>query len=240
MTEIKIKHIFFVILCIGLVTNLYGNYVSASFPGEFYEGENFTWTIDFINEELTDWWNGTDLINWHAENNSEVIFIVDDYLTIDDTDYLAGELSIGNLTLQTNCQEIGFNLALSVITWYGGLVSLEENWYDLHSIPPMDNVTKAQIVYDIEVTILGQLINAIQINYDDGFQQSTFVYDPITGILLSANTVSGSFHLIMHLSDTSMPLPSVTSGLPLCGLTCALSGIGFLVISFKKRKFIKG
>jgi len=144
---------------------------------------------------------------------------------IENKEYLTGNLDIGNLSLTTHDQDIGFNLGLAAYPWYGGLVSLELDWDELSDVTPF-NGSDAQVTYNILTNILGQEVEAIRMNYDDGFQVTELLYEPKTGILLGANTTVGSFSLSMHLTYSSIPLPSATSNFPAITIVS-----GFLVLS---------
>jgi hypothetical protein len=210
--------------------------VNASFPGEFYEGENFTWVIDSINVGNNLWFN-IDPFSfesyWYANISDEINFSVDGYATLNDVDYLIGDLTIGNLSLNRNNKEIGFNLALSADPWYGSLLSIDFNWNTLSEVSPFNGLD-ADISYDKVITVLGQKINAVKINCNYDFQESILYYDPITGLLLQANTTSGSYYLDMHLTYSSMPLPSTSDGLPFYGMITVITGLGVMVILKKK------
>jgi hypothetical protein len=234
--KIWTRSMLLVTICFGFMISVQNQRISASFPGEFYYSESFKWKIDFISEGNIVWWNVSSfafVADWHAENSSDISFIVSDHATIGDKDYLIGEINIGNLTLQTNDQDIAFNLALSVYPWYGGLVSLEENWEELQSKAPLDNTTLAEVIYQKPHTVLGQLVEAVEINYDDGFQTSSFIYEPFTGILLSAITTSGAFHFEMHLTNSTVPLPGINTGLPGIGFYSIFVCLALIVIAIK-------
>jgi hypothetical protein len=219
-----------------IITNINKINVNGSFPGEFYEGENFTWVIDSINVGNNLWYNVSTfsfVANWHANVSDEINFSVDGYTSISDEDYLVGDLEIGNLSTKTNNKDIGYNLALSANPWYGSLLSLEFNWETISTITPF-NGPDADIAYDKTIAILGQNINAVKIIYEDDFQESILYYEPITGLLLRANTTSGSFNLNMHLTYSSMPLPNISNGLPFYGMIAIITGLGVLVILKKK------
>lgn len=226
------------IALILIVVNFNEMKVLASFPGEFYEGENFTWEVDSINEGNNLWYNVSTFSfigNWHANVSNEVSFTAEGYTTLDDEDYIVGDLTIGNLSLKTNNKDIGYNLAISAYPWFGGLLSLDSNWDTLDSVTPF-NGSDGEITYDHKVTILGQVINAVKIKYEDAFQETILYYDSITGILLLVNTTSGSFNLDMHLTYSSMPLPSTTDGLSFYGLVSITIGLGAMVILLRRNK----
>ncbi|MHA1122032.1 MAG: hypothetical protein ACTSPC_04405 [Candidatus Heimdallarchaeota archaeon] len=202
--------------------------VSAKIATELYYGENFTWIIDNVSAGNNEWYNVSTwgfYANWHANQSYVVGFTVLNSVEIENKEYLTGNLDIGNLSLTTHDQDIGFNLGLAAYPWYGGLVSLELDWDELSDVTPF-NGSDAQVTYNILTNILGQEVEAIRMNYDDGFQVTELLYEPKTGILLGANTTVGSFSLSMHLTYSSIPLPSATSNFPAITIVS-----GFLVLS---------
>lgn len=238
----KIKIGFIVITIVILISlNLNEMNVLGSFPGEFYEGENFTWKIDSINEGNNMWYNVSNfnfIANWYANISDEISFSIEGLTTLDNEDFLIGDLVIGNLSIKTNNKDIAYNLAISAYPWYGGLLSLEPNWVGLESITPF-NESESEITYDQKIPVLGQLINSVKISYEDAFQETILYYDSITGILLLANTTSGSFNLDLHLTYSSMPLPTVTEGLSFHGLIPLIIGLGAMVILIRMQRKAK-
>ncbi len=201
--------------------------VSAKIATELYYGENFTWVIDNVSAGNNEWYNVSTWVfydNWHANQSDVVGFTVQNSVEIENKEYLTGNLDMGNLTVETHDQDIGFNLGLSAYPWYGGLVSLELDWEGLTDATPF-NGSDAQVTYNIITNILNQEVEAIRINYDDGFQITELLYEPRTGILLGVNTTSGSFSLSMQLTFSSIPLPTTTNNFPAITI-----GSGFLVL----------
>lgn len=227
-----------VIVSIITIFSIQANIVSGRFPVDFYPGENFSWKIDSISAGTNQWinWSSMDFssaTNWYANNSDILEFTVEDYIEIESTNFLRGGVSIGNLSISTSDYNIGTNLALSAYPWIGGLVSLEEDWETLKAENPFDTDT-ATIQYN-QKTILGVEINTVIVSYNESFQQTELVYEEVTGILISANTTVGLFHLEMHLLSSSIPLPALTSNTSLLGLGCFITTGIFLVISQKIR-----
>ncbi|MHA1743864.1 MAG: hypothetical protein ACTSV6_06410 [Candidatus Heimdallarchaeota archaeon] len=184
----------------------------ASIVIDFYYGESFTWEIDGISSSNNLWYNISTfafVTNWHANKSDLVAFSVLNSKNINGEQFLFGNLSIGNISLLADNKDIGFNLGLSVYPWYGGLVSLEENWKTLIVDYPF-NTTNAQVIEEKTINWSGQDVAVIEINYDDGFQKSTLRYEKLTGILMAVNTSVGSFWLKMHLTSSTIPIPSPT------------------------------
>ncbi len=184
----------------------------ASIVIDFYYGESFTWEIDGISSSNNLWYNISTfafVTNWHANKSDLVAFSVLNSKNINGEQFLFGNLSIGNISLLADNKDIGFNLGLSVNPWYGGLVSLEENWKTLIVDYPF-NTTNAQVIEEKTINWSGQDVAVIEINYDDGFQKSTLRYEKLTGILMAVNTSIGSFWLKMHLTSSTIPIPSPT------------------------------
>jgi len=184
----------------------------ASIVIDFYYGESFTWEIDGISSSNNLWYNISTfafVTNWHANKSDLVAFSVLNSKNINGEQFLFGNLSIGNISLLADNKDIGFNLGLSVYPWYGGLVSLEENWKTLIVDYPF-NTTNAQVIEEKTINWSGQDVAVIEINYDDGFQKSTLRYEKLTGILMAVNTSIGSFWLKMHLTSSTIPIPSPT------------------------------
>ena len=215
--------------------------VLAELPEELYYGENFTWTIENISTENNLWYNVSDFSfvgNWHANQSDIVGFTALNSVEIESKEYLTGNLDIGNLTVETHDQDIGFNLGLSAYPWYGGLVSLESDWDELTDATPF-NGTDAQVTYNVIVNILDKEVEVIRIDYDDGFQITELLYEPRTGILISANTTSGSFSLSMHLTYSSIPLPSATSNFPAITIVSGfLVLVVFSIVWRRKKKLV--
>ncbi|MBN1328871.1 MAG: hypothetical protein JXA54_05300 [Candidatus Heimdallarchaeota archaeon] len=189
---------------------------SASFPPEFYLDEKFSWKVDNISSGITLWYNVSDyspITTWYANKNDILSFNLTNWKQVDEQNYLIGNLMLGNLTIKTDNQDIGFNLVLSIYPWFGGLVALEQDWNGLSEIMPFVNNDNVEINYNKLVTILNQQVEAIEIKYDDGFQKTNLLYEPITGILISTNTSSGSFWLEMHLNSSTIPLPNISQNI---------------------------
>ena len=159
-------------------------------------------------------------------------YSVTNSMIINEEEYLVGNLNIGNLSVTTNSTDIGFNLVLSVYPWYGGLISLEDDWDGLATLI---NTSGTSIIYTIEDVILDPHIEAKKITYNDGFQQSELVYEINTGILMSANTSSGNFWLQMHLTQSSIPIPSETQSFPVYSAIIVLS-ISFILVIYRQKK----
>ena len=229
------KNIFILITILGIIASISFSIKDTQgyLPVEFYPGESFTWEIDGVSEGTNFWWNNTvsddwmdwNLIGeWYAEISDEVSFSVTDSLEKDSKKYLIGNLDIGNLSITTNDYDIGFNLAFSANLWYGGLISLEEDWSSLASQNPF-NEENASIQVNYKTNILGLEVNTIRIAYNDSIQSTVLLYEKSTGILISANTTVLSFSLELHLTSSSIPLPTVTNGLPFPGVSCFISAI---------------
>jgi len=201
--------------------------VSAKVPTELYYGENFTWIIDDFSAGNNQWYNVSTwgfYANWHANQSNVVGFTALNSVEIENKEYLTGNLDIGNLSVTTHDQDIGFNLGLSALPWYGGLVSLEPDWDVLTDVTPF-NGENASIVYNDTGRVIDTVVDTYRINYDDGFQTTELEYESRTGILISANTTFGSFSLSMHLTYSSIPLPYTTNNFPAITIVS-----GFLVL----------
>lgn len=238
-TKMKVIFTLFIIL---LNLTIIGSKAEGSFPPEFYEEESFKWNIENISSNINQWYNVSSfsfVANWTAQVNDLLSFAVTTSKVIDEKDYLVGNLEIGNLSLKADCQDIGFNLVLSIYPWYGGLVALEKNWETITATPPF-NGSNVTVSFNEIKTIFGHEVEGIKIAYDDGFQQSELLYEPITGILLSAVTSSGNFWLELHLNQTTIPLPSPSTNISLTGIMFFLSGfiIIFFIKKITKRKII--
>jgi len=213
--------------------------VSAKIATELYYGENFTWIIDNVSAGNNQWYNVSTwgfYANWHANQSNVVGFTVLSSVEIESKEYLTGILDIGNLSVTTHDQDIGFNLGLSAIPWYGGLISLEEDWTILEDVTPF-NGENASIEFDHQANVIDTVVETYKMSFDDGFQTTELVYEPNTGILISANTTVGSFSLSMHLTYSSIPLPSATSNFP--AITIVSGFLVLVVFSFvwrRKRK----
>jgi len=229
---------FIIVLLIILISCFVVENASAKLPKELYYGENFEWTIESISDGSSPWLNLTDFStvdNWYAGQSNVVGFTVFSSETIDDKEFLIGILDIGNLTIVTNDQEIGFNLVLSAYPWYGGLISLESDWAMLEDVAPF-NEEHANIEYNVRDRVVDIEVDTHRITYDDGFQETELAYEPRTGILVGVNTTSGSFSISMELTYSSIPLPSATSNFP--ALTIA-SGFFVLIIVATTWRFKK-
>ncbi|MCF2142696.1 MAG: hypothetical protein K9W42_03255 [Candidatus Heimdallarchaeota archaeon] len=203
----------------------------ASIVIDFYYGESFTWEIDGISSSNNLWYNISTfafVTNWHANKSDLVSFSVLNSKNINGEQFLFGNLSIGNISLLADNKDIGFNLGLSVNPWYGGLVSLEENWKTLIVDYPF-NTTNAQVIEEKTINWSGQDVAVIEINYDDGFQKSTLRYEKLTGILMAVNTSVGSFWLKMHLTSSTIPIPSPTKTIAI-NETFVLVGVTAVVL----------
>ncbi|NHJ87173.1 MAG: hypothetical protein FK734_17045 [Asgard group archaeon] len=233
------------ILVIGILGSFNKERVSiasSSFPVDFYQGEKFTWKVVNITTNNIEWWkwNYTTEIfsfkaNWHANVSDIISFNVTDSVSINDNYYLAGDFHVGNLSLTTNDYDIAFNLGLTAYPWYGGLLKLEQNWQTLINNDPF-NGPNAEIIEDYQITILNQGINSIKILFDNGFQQSELVYDPIIGLLLYANITIDQYSLIITLDSSTIPLPDTTGLFSLIDVISGLGMVTILAIIIYKRK----
>jgi len=182
---------------------------------EFYFGESFSWEISNISVNTNLWYNVstfTFVAKWHANKSDIMTFSVSNAREIHNELYLFGNLSLGNLSLQTNNKDIGFNLGLSANPWYGGLIALVSDWDALLNTLPF-NTTNANVDKEKRITILNQAVEVIEINYEDGFQKTTLQYEKQTGILMYANTTVGNFWLEFHLIESTIPIPSPTNSI---------------------------
>lgn len=218
---------YFLIAITILISCVIVENISAKITTELYYGENFTWTIENISTENNLWYNVSTfsfITNWHANQSDVVGFTVQNSVEIENKEYLTGNLDMGNLTVETHDQDIGFNLGLSAYPWYGGLVSLESDWEGLIDTSPF-NGSDAQVSYNVKVNILDEEVEAIKIDYDDGFQITELLYETRTGILLGVNTTVGLFSLSMELTYSSIPLTTATNNFPAITIVS-----GFLVL----------
>jgi hypothetical protein len=149
-----------------------------------------------------------------------------------------GDFKIGNLSLTTNDNDIGLNLALSGYPWVGGLIALDSDWATLCDQLPF-NETTASIETDLVIGGSYGNVAGVRILYNDGFQTSEFFYEQETGILLRAETQAGSFSMTIWLNQTSLTLQttSMTSGIiGFSFISIVVIGcISFMIIT-KKRK----
>jgi len=218
--------------------------VQGVLPIDSYIGETMSWNVENITSGIIQWWNGTSFTfqgNWTANIGDSANFTISDSKIINEKTYLEGLFKIGNHSLETNNYDIGFNLAFSCYPWYGGLVSLEQNWNELSNQLPF-NGTKASITTDLVVAIPGKTVAAVRILYDDAFQTSEFFYEQETGILLSAETNVGFFWLKLVLNETSISLPTTTGSGGILGfgfittITTVVIGCISLLLFKKKRR----
>jgi hypothetical protein len=216
LKKINRKSSYLLIVISILVSCIIVENVSAKLPKELYYGENFTWIIESISPDSTPWLNLTDFStvdNWHANQSNIVGFTALSSVEIEDKEYLTGILDIGNLTVITHDQEIAFNLGLSAYPWYGGLISLEADWDMLADVEPF-NGNNANMEFTGRGKVVDTEVETYRLTFDDGFQTTELAYEPRTGILISANTTSGSFSLSIQLTYSSIPLPTVTNNFP--------------------------
>ena len=215
--------------------------VQGVLPIDSYIGETMSWNVENITSGNIEWLNWTSFTfqaNWHASIGDKVNFTISDSKIINDKTYLEGNFKIGNLSLTTNNNDIGLNLAFSCYPWVGGLIALEPVWDDLSNQFPF-NSTKASITTDLVVAIPGKTVAAVRILYDDGFQTSEFFYEQETGILLSAETAAGSFWLKLLLNETSISLPTTIASSGIIGfnlITTVVIGCISLLLFKKKRR----
>ena len=87
------------------------------------------------------------------------------------------------------------------------------DWTILEDVTPF-NEENASIEYEHQDIVIDTVVDTYKITYDDGFQTTELEYEPRTGILISANTTSGSFSLSIRLTYSSIPLPLATSNFP--------------------------
>ncbi|MHA1739134.1 MAG: hypothetical protein ACTSXA_03125 [Candidatus Heimdallarchaeota archaeon] len=217
--------------------------VQGVLPVDFYIGETLSWEIEDITTGNIEWWNWTLPFsfeaNWHASIGDAVNLTITDSKTINDKNYLEGDLVMGNLSLTTSNYDIGLNLVFSCNfnSWVGGLIALEPNWTALSAQSPF-NGSSASIETNLRILYNGLTVEGVRITYDDAFQTSEFFYEQESGILLSADTDVGYFQLSMFLNATSISIP--TSNIPgIIGLnfisTIVIGCISLIIIK-KKRK----
>lgn len=238
MSKIRKKTILIVMIVFSIITITqaqFGN-VNGQFPVEFYPNEEFSWKINSINNSTNYWLNSSwnVLGKWKASENEKINFTVSSYETIENRNFLFGDLEIGNFSLQTNDYDIGLSLTLSLSSWMGGFICLDD-WENLESKIPFNSFTQNQI-QEIETTSLGIKVYAMKFYYNDSFQTTELIYEKASGILLSANTSAFGYYLNLQLANSSIPLPSISQSVPMFGFVCVLSSSILLVIS---RKLIK-
>jgi len=239
---LRISKIIFVMILFQMTIVATNNQKSASgsLPIVLYPGESFSWVIDNISIGTNVWINSTlwfTIANWHANISDEITYSVSDIIQINEKDYTKGSLTIGNLSLTTNDHAIGTNIALSYYPWVGGLISLESDWMTVGDVSPFNTNANITIDTDSTATILGSEVNTIKFKLNDSLQQTELVYEAVTGILVSGKTSAFGFSLELHLSSSSIPLPTVTAGLPQPGLICFLVSLSLLTFTLNiKRK----
>lgn len=239
---LRISKIIVVITLLQMVIVATNNQKSAlgSLPATSYSDQSFSWVIDDISIGSNVWINSTlwfTIANWHANIGDEITYNISDVFQIENKDYTKGSLNIGNLSLTTNDHAIGTNLALSYYPWVGGLISLEKDWMTLGDVTPFSTNTNITIDTDSKATILEKEVNTVKFKLNDSSQQTELVYEAETGILVSGKTSAFGFNLEIHLSSSSIPLPSITPGIPQPGLICFLVSISLLTFTLNiKRK----
>ncbi len=218
----------------GLTNNQ--KFASGSLPVVLYPGESFSWVIDDISTGTNIWINSTlwfTIANWHANINDEISYNVNDVIQIENKDYTKGSLNMGNLSLATNDHAIGTNLAFSYYPWVGGLISLEKDWMTLGEVTPFSANVNITIDTDSKATILGKEVSTVKFKLNDSSQQTELVYEIETGVLVFGKTSAFGFNLEIHLSSSSIPLPSITPSVPQPGLICFLVSISLLTLTLK-------
>ncbi|MBK5114229.1 MAG: hypothetical protein JJE41_11420 [Candidatus Heimdallarchaeota archaeon] len=216
LKKINRKSSYLLIVISILVSCIIVENVSAKLQKELYYGENFTWIINSVSTGNNEWYNVSTFgfyANWHANQSNVVGFTVLNSVEIENKEYLTGILDIGNLSVTTHNQDIAFNLVLSAYPWYGGLISLEADWDMLANVEPF-NGDNASMEFTDRGRVVDTEVDTYRLTYDDGFQTTELAYEPRTGILISANTTSGSFSLSIQLTYSSIPLPTVTNNFP--------------------------
>ncbi len=222
-----ISHLFIIVTI--LLSCLVLENVSAKLPKELYYGENFAWVINDVSTGNNEWYNVSTFAfyaNWHANQSGEIGFTVLNSVEIESKEYLIGILDVGNLSVVTHDQDIAFNLGFSAYPWYGGLISLEQDWMGLEEKAPF-NEDQASIEYNTQDRVSDIEIDTYTISFDDGFQTTELEYEPRTGILIAANTTSGLYSLSVHLTYSSIPLPAASSNFPAITI---MSGILALIV----------
>jgi len=241
---LRISKIIFVIILLQMFVVVTNNQKSASgsLPVVFYPGESFSWVIDDISIGVNTWinWTSTEwptIGNWYANVSDEITYSVSDIIQIENKDYTKGSLNIGNLSLITNDYSISTNMILSYYPWIGGLISLERDWMTMGEVAPFSTNANITIDTDSTATILGKEVKTITFMQNDSSQQTELVYEAETGILVSGKTNFDPFKLELHLSSSSIPLPTITLGLPQTGLISFLAPLSLLTFTLTiKRK----
>lgn len=239
---LRISKIIFVIILLQMIIIGTNNQktTSGSLPVALYPEENFSWEINEISIGTNVWINSTlwfTIANWHANIGDEITYNVSDIIQVENKDYTKGSLNIGNLSLTTNDHAIGTNLALSYYPWVGGLISLEKDWMTLGNVTPFSTNANITIDTNSKATILEKEVNTVKFKLNDSSQQTELVYEAETGILVSGKTSAFGFNLEIHLSSSSIPLPSITPSIPLPALICFLVTLSLLTFTLNiKRK----
>jgi hypothetical protein len=217
--SIKITKTSFIIILFTII--LYqiqmGSFIesSAAINNDELINQEFSWTINEINEGANQWYNSTSWLfvgSWHAETGQKMNFSAKELTTINDHEFLVGEFSIGNLSITTHNHDIGINLVLSSYPWVGGLIILDLNPTALATITPF-NGSEGSVKTIESYTFNDQQFEVVNITYNDSFQVTQLLYEKKTGILLHALTGAGNFNLELKLDDSSITLPTASISL---------------------------
>jgi len=202
-------------------------------------GTRAEWLINSVSIETVPWYRidiWTGMGSWKTESGSILAYTVTEA-----NQTVFGELVLGNLTVtNSSSEETASNLILGILMWGPGLIT-HTNW--VKHIEDAQEQTQSEWINgtleytETHQTYMGITLETIKFTLVSVSQNTTLVYDKVSGILLEAQTGFGQYYLEIEISLVDPPLSGVPEFLPFPWMILTLpllSLVGFRI--WKRRK----
>ncbi len=207
----KKSYIALYLVCIFILPSLY--IAESNNVIDYFTLNEFQGSDDFVNYLVTDssetnnsffgdWPPGDFFGYWDVSSGEKIDFLI----TSSNSTTIYGNLTIGNYSFfEVRNVDIASALVISVYPWKGGFVLNEPDWDDINILVAGTNTTiesKTDVMYSVNNRTKTFDVNEITtVNYYG--QNSTFIYDTSSNILLECFTSFGNYNLGLILDQTS-------------------------------------
>ena len=156
------------------------SYAQGLAPNPFYTPK-LHWRITNVTNEAVEFGFGSGQF-WHARVGQALTFDIYEKTH----DEISGIFTIGNLTIPSNDSRIAAEIVFSIWPWFPGLIS-HLDWSDVDQ-QATDAATSFYMNGSLDIQTTSTTKSYIYHQGPWGNQNTTLVYDLVTGILLSAYT----------------------------------------------------
>ena len=215
-------------ILIGSFLSIASPQTRAAYSSTVQTNQTYYWTIHNVSASVTGFIDTSynPKGNWQAIAGENISF---ELQTIGNG--VTGEFSIGNLTLICANSDIAVSLALSIMSWFPGLIA-DINWVKQNAYAQSNSSMGVLTIVNDSQKI------SYQYKQPGAFSQNTtLVYNMTTGVLLECFTETnfGSYWYLSLIFNRMETLPPIGTGSFLIPIFSILL-IGIVFLQLKKRQ----